>query len=132
MVKDESLKNYNILFIEDMDITRNIMHEVLGHFFKEVYTAIDGADALSKCIQHEGEIDLIVTDIEMPNMTGIELAKLVREKRPNLPIVFLSAFSDSEYIEKAKEIGIEYYLVKPVKAEDIIRVAKESLGIENN
>lgn len=62
---------------------------------------------------------LVILDIVMPDMDGIEVARVINEKEPR-PILFLSAYSDMEYIEKAKETNVLTYMVKPVKIEEMV------------
>lgn len=70
----------------------------------------------------KNDVDLAVCDISMPEMTGIELAKALKAIRPNILIVFITAFD--EYIRDANEINSDYYIVKPYKRETIIQMAE--------
>jgi two-component system, cell cycle sensor histidine kinase and response regulator CckA len=85
-----------VLLAEDEDSVRGLVREVLELAGYEVLDAANGAEALAAMEREGGEIDALVTDLKMPQMDGLELARRVRETRPDLPTIAISAYSDHE------------------------------------
>ncbi|MYL35756.1 response regulator [Pontibacillus yanchengensis] len=107
-----------ILLAEDESIVRmdtSMMLQDAG--FDVVGEAEDGEKAIS--LAHQLEVDLIIMDIKMPNLGGLKASKIIGDKY-NVPILLLTAYSQKEYIEKAKEANIVGYIVKPVSEEQFI------------
>lgn len=99
-----------ILIVDDEEMLRANIAESLRLYYAQVIEAKDGLEAYNYfCSTH---IDLIITDVYMPNMDGIELCHRVRETNSTLPIIILSGYND-KYI-KVKELPLIDYLVKPV------------------
>ena len=108
---------YTVVVADDEDELREavctmIPWEALG--FHLVGNASNGLDALE--LVERLEPDLLLTDIRMPFISGIELARQVREIRPAMHIAFLSGFDDFEYAKQAIKIGVAEYLLKPVSS----------------
>lgn len=102
----------DILYVED---DKALLHEtgsILSKIFKSVDTATNGAEGLLKFTKNR--YDLVITDIEMPELNGLELSKKIKEIDPQLPIVVISAYSNSSYLIEAINIGINYYILKPI------------------
>lgn len=100
-----------ILLVDDDRVILNVLAEGLRELAYEVATAMSGAEALQ--LAERGCCDLAVLDVRMPGMSGIELARELRE-RGDIPFVFLSAYGDEEIVRDATETGALGYLVKPV------------------
>lgn len=104
-------KELDVLYIEDDRSLREETQKILERIFRKVEVASDGATGLHKfktqCY------DLIVTDIEMPDMDGLEMARSIKSENSDVPIVVVSAYSNTEYLMDAVAIGINYYIMKP-------------------
>jgi len=111
-------KDLKILYVEDNDTTRETMTDVLVDLFKEVIVAVDGSDALAK--YDENKVDIILTDINMPKLNGIEMIRKIRETNKKIPILVLSAYSDSEYFLDTIRLGIDGYIIKPISSEQLL------------
>lgn len=83
-----------ILVVDDEQVIRNLLRVSLQRHGYGVLEASNGAEALALFDRHEHEIALLLTDVVMPEIGGVELAKEVATKRPELPVVFISAFCD--------------------------------------
>ncbi|MFQ3545459.1 response regulator [Halobacillus rhizosphaerae] len=97
-------------------------------------TAEDGKDAIKKIRESEA-IDLVVTDVRMPNMDGLELAGYLAENYPNIKILMISGYDDFKYAQRALKLGVQDYLLKPVDIEELLRVVtkiKNETTIERN
>ena len=119
----EILQKLTILIVEDENEIRKLMEEVMKSVFFEVYSAKNGDEGINKFKKFAP--DLIVTDIAMPIMDGLDMAKMINEISPTTPIIALSAFSDKEKLLKAIEVGVDKYILKPVDMDELL------LAIEN-
>jgi CheY-like chemotaxis protein len=108
----------DVLYIEDdrplQEETKNILERIFG----KVAVASDGESGLQKFkTQH---FDLVITDIEMPNMDGLEMARAIKSENGDLPIIVISAYSHTEYLMEAIAIGINYYVMKPITLPQLV------------
>jgi len=118
-VKDvELLKKFSVMHVEDDTSVRESLMRFLKRRFDTIYTAKDGAEGLEIYRRHQP--DIIITDIQMPVMDGIEMARQIKEINRNALIIVTTAFNEKPYLEKAKEIGIKEYLKKPVIKDDLM------------
>lgn len=116
----EKTKNLNMLFVEDSDIIRMSSVEFYEDIFNEVFIAVDGKDGLEIFFEHKDDIDLIITDISMPIMGGIEMAQKIREYSPNIPIFLLSAHSGEKQKVEIQDLNIQAFLEKPLNISNLI------------
>ena len=110
MQKDFS--KLTLLYVEDDDITRINAIEYLSDMFANVLEASDGLEAYQ--IYEEESIDIIITDIEMPKLNGLEMAKKIRKFDKKIPIIITTAFTTNEYLLEAVELQLIKYIAKPV------------------
>lgn len=115
MNKDDN-KNIKILYVEDDDIARENGVEYLENYFEHIYEAPDALSALKLYEKHHPHI--IVTDIQMPKLNGLEFVRRIRENDKKVQVIVITAFSDKDYLFKAIELQLVKYLVKPVKEEE--------------
>lgn len=119
----KGVKMYKLLIVDDESTIRN----GLSHFFpwselgyEVVGEAKNGLQALN--FIHKNQVDVVLCDIKMPVMTGIDLAKELYEQKTKINIVFLSAYKDFEYAQKALVYGVKNYVIKPTKYDDLAAV----------
>ena len=112
-----------ILVAEDEPIIRNLLNLILTKSGYNVLSATDGQEALQIASEHDYGIDMLVSDIQMPGMTGVELAKELERFRPNLPILLMSGFSQGMLI---LETGWSF-LEKPFFPSAMLQKVSESL-----
>jgi DNA-binding response OmpR family regulator len=113
----EYLRDKSVLYVEDeVDILNNISN-LLKRFFKKIYTATNGSDALD--IFYTNDIDILLVDIEMPKMSGIELIKEVRQTHENVKIIIISAYTKTDYLLESIEFNLSKYIVKPLTSDKI-------------
>jgi len=105
------LKELSVLYVEDNVETQDEIAFFLQKRVKNLFIASNGLDGL-QCFD-TNKIDIIVSDIQMPYLNGIEMAQKIKESAPELPIIFITAFNDPFYLQKAKEIGVLNYIQKP-------------------
>lgn len=111
--KYSKLKSKSILYVEDDLALRKSVAEIFANFFDKVLLASDGDEAYDIYIENQNSIDILVTDINMPNTNGIELGKHIRKYRRDLPIVIISAYTDTEYLLDSINLNILTYITKP-------------------
>lgn len=116
-------RNLTILFVEDDDATRVELKDFLGTFFPKIITASDGQEGWDKFNAHK--IDLIVTDITLPQLTGLELISMIRLRNSTIPILILSAHTESSYLLESIKYGVDGYLLKPFDLEQFLTVVSK-------
>ncbi len=117
------LKKHSILYVEDEpDIQANIA-EYLGNYFGRIHLSSDGEGALDQYNKHRP--DVLLLDINLPNLDGLSVAQEIREKDPTIKIIMLTAFTEKEKLLKATELKLTKYLIKPVAP----KIFKETLNL---
>jgi CheY-like chemotaxis protein len=124
-VSQSSMKQVRILVVESDHGSRSGLRRVLQHEGYEVVTAETGQSALS--IIRDEVVDLVVMDLRMPDMDGVDLICSLKALRASLPIVVASVVSGPESIQ-ATASTVEAYLIKPVDVEDLLQVVARSTG----
>ncbi len=121
------LKNITILYAEDEASLREITLNILKGFTKKQFVAKDGQEGLDLFKENEEEIDLIITDVNMPHMNGLEMIKEIKQINPNIPIIVATAFSNTEYLLEAIDIGVDKYVLKPIDMKKLLQTMSQSL-----
>jgi len=129
----ELLKTITVLYVEDELALQEEVFQNLSPFVKEIYRANDGKEGLEFYIENRDKINLIITDILMPNLSGIDMIDAIREIDSDIPVIYSTAFSDSEYLKKTIEQSVTGYIIKPIDIELLLKaIEKASLKIEND
>lgn len=126
------VKKLSLLYVEDDDNTREELEYFLQHKVKKLYVAKNGQEGFELFEKYQP--DLIVTDIQMPIMTGIKMIKLIKQINPNIPIIIATAYNDSENLFEAIKLNVTNYLIKPLNlfslSEVLASIAK-NIYLEN-
>lgn len=125
----EKLQSLSILYAEDEVGIRENISDSLAYYVKNVYQASNGEEAFELYIDKKP--DIILSDIHMPILNGIEFVKKVREIDRNIPIVMITAHTDKEYLLEAVELRMEKYIVKPIELEVLLEILKKCLETIN-
>ena len=121
------LKNKTLLYVEDdIKLQQNIL-EIFGNFFDKILVASDGDEAYDIYIENQNRIDIMITDINMPNTDGITLCKHIREFDKNLPIVIISAYTDTDYLLDSIDLNIITYITKPFTTKKVLSLMDKFL-----
>ncbi|EAJ8824108.1 response regulator transcription factor [Campylobacter jejuni] len=116
----QECKELIILVVEDEIKTRESLINVLSERFSKVIGAQNGDEGLKKFKKFKP--DLVITDIAMPIMDGLDMAREIKEISDDVPIVVLSAYSEKERLLRSIDIGIDKYLIKPIDIEELFKV----------
>lgn len=109
----EVAKDLKALYVEDQEEIRNFTKSILENFFREVIIAENGEKGLNTFLNDK--FDLIITDIQMPKMTGLEMIKEIRKSDEYIPVVITTAFNDEDYFLDSIELGVDRYILKPLE-----------------
>lgn len=101
-----------ILYVEDEEMVRDSFCRYFSRYFKYVDVAVDGEDGLSKV--KAKNYDIIITDIQMPKMNGIEMIKKIKEIQPSARFIVATAFSDTRYFIDSISLKVDKYIIKPI------------------
>jgi len=101
-----------LLYAEDDQESREIFAFILKEYFSNIYLATNGKEALA--LYHEKKPDILLLDISMPYLNGLDLAKIIRKDDPNTHIIMLSGHSEKEKLLSAVNLKLEAYLLKPI------------------
>ncbi len=126
------MKNITVLYVEDDEIARENGIEYLENYFDTIYDASNAIDALSLYNTHKP--DIIITDINMPKINGLEFVKKIREKDDTTQVIITTAYSDKEYLFQAIELKLIKYLVKPIEEkefEEALKICIENIKSNN-
>jgi len=117
-MKNRVLKDLKIILVEDEENLARLLKEAIGDNFHSFTVAKDGIEGIEffKKIRP----DIVITDIMMPRLDGLEMAKELKQMNPNIPIIILSAFSEKEKLLGAIDVGITKYFIKPFDAEELL------------
>jgi DNA-binding response OmpR family regulator len=132
-------KDISILFVEDDFSIRTETKELLEEIFSIVHVAVDGKDGLDKYLdfykEHNVYYDLVLSDIKMPNMDGIDLINAIYKENSKQIVLVLSAHNESEYLMKLVNMGIRQFILKPLDYNnflDVIFKINKDIYFENN
>jgi YesN/AraC family two-component response regulator len=126
------MNNYKLLYIEDEDEIRKEYADYFSIFFDTIYEACDGEDGWEKYIRYKP--DIIIADISMPKLNGLDLVKKIRKGDKKTQIIMLTAHSDEEKLFTAIGLNLVEYILKPMsrkKIKDTISKAIANIEDEN-
>jgi len=112
-----------LLYVEDNEYARESMMNVLEEFFGDVIIACDGQEGLEGF--ENNKIDLIITDINMPRLNGLEMIKEIRKTDTDVPILILSAYNESSFFLDSIKLGVDGYLLKPIVISQFMEILKK-------
>lgn len=111
-------KSFNVLYVEDNEGARVQTLKMLGNFFSNVTIAMNGLDGLEKF--KLSRYDLVLSDLNMPVMDGMEMIKNIRLIDEDVVTVVISAHNETSFIEDIEKYGVDGYMIKPVYFDEFI------------
>ncbi len=120
---DKLLKRYNVLYVDDDTKDCESLEAILKYYFKNVFIANDGREALN--IYKNNKCDLLIVDYDMPKMDGYELLSTIRQKDQKTQAIIVSAHDDKIKLKNAIKLNLIDYLVKPYELQELKDVLKK-------
>lgn len=115
----------SVLFVDDEKILRTVYEKLIGDKVQKIYIAENGQKGLELYQEHEP--DLVITDIKMPLMNGLDMTVMIKKINPKARVILLSAYSESHYFIRAIDIGVKVFLLKPVDNLKFYRILDEQV-----
>ncbi|WP_368028632.1 response regulator [Arcobacter sp. s6] len=119
------LKRLTLLYVEDDDIIRNELSQLLANFFSQVLVAKDGKEGLRTYLENQDNIDIVLTDINMPKYNGIDMVKKIRNIDNEISIIFATAYSDNEFLLDAIKLRVKEYIIKPIDIRNLLALLND-------
>ena len=113
------LKRFSILYVEDSKTMRRYVHDILNDLVKEIHLAKDGKEGIDQYLKLKP--DIIISDINMPNIDGLQMSKMIKNSDKEKPIILLTGFDKPENLKQAIKIGINSFVSKPIKDNELIK-----------
>ena len=117
----------SVLYVEDDDVTRRALGASLERLVARLWMADGGRAGLAAFREHAP--DLVITDITMPGMSGLEMAREMRALRADVPILVTTAYNDTAYLLEAIDIGVDGYVLKPVDFDRLFLLVRRNLAM---
>ena len=121
----KKMGEHSLLYIEDEQHVREHFNEFLSRYTKKLYVCKNAEEGLE--IYQKFMPSILLLDINLPGMNGIELATMIRKNDKKIRIIMLTAYTDKEFMLQAVELELTRYLVKPVKSEDLLLAFEKSI-----
>lgn len=136
MFDKEFLKTLTIMYVEDDESIRTSLSGILKKIFGEVVICNDGNDGVNQFkyykLERKTKIDAIISDINMPNLNGIDMVKEIRALDEEVPIIFTTAHGESNYLMEAIKLKVSYYALKPINTTELLQNVSKFCMIEHN
>lgn len=136
MFDKEFLKTLTVMYVEDDESIRNSLGSILKKIFGEVVICNDGNDGVNQfkyyTLERKTKIDAVISDINMPNLNGIEMVREIRAIDEEVPVVFTTAHGESNYLMEAIKLKVAYYALKPINTTELLQNVSKLCTIEHN
>ncbi len=129
---DISLNDIGILLVEDSKVALMQLNDFIKNRAKKVFTAENGKIGLETYIANKDAIDIVISDINMPEMDGLEMTKRIKELDYSTPIILVTAYNDEENLFEAINSGVDQYLTKPVDPTALLKGINKCITLINN
>jgi len=113
------LKDLRIIYLEDEELIKESVERTVSKFIKELVSFTNPIEALEFIENSDRKFDLIITDIQMPRMNGLDFIRELKSKNIDIPIVVITAFNTEEHLQACEELEVEEVITKPVNLIDL-------------
>jgi len=117
--------NITALYVEDELEVRDTLSSMIGDMFKNFITASNGKEGLETFIKNQDTIDIVITDINMPELNGLEMIEKINEVK-SVPVIITSAYNDNEFLHQAISLGVSSYVNKPINVKELFEELKKT------
>lgn len=117
-MKNKALKELKVLLVEDEENLARLLKGAIGDNFHSFTIAKDGEEGRDLFVKINP--DIVITDIEMPRLSGLDMAEELKQINPQIPIIILSAFSEKEKLFNAIDVGVTKYFLKPFDPDELL------------
>ncbi|UFU00785.1 response regulator [Radiobacillus kanasensis] len=119
--------SFKLLIVDDEPIIREGLKSTIpwDSYGMEVVDVVEDGEAALEWMENHNAIDLVLTDVRMPNMDGLQLATHLTSRFPNVKIVMISGYDEFKYAQQAIQLGVEDYLLKPVDVDELVQVVEK-------
>lgn len=114
----------SILIVDDESTMRSLLEKILAREGYQMYTARNGVAALEHL--SERKFDIVISDMKMPEMSGFELLKRIKEEYPGVGVIIMTAYGDTYTVKDALLLGADEYITKPFKSYEISLVVERA------
>ncbi len=121
-----------ILLVDDEELLRNSVADILNHLGYEVVTAFDGQDAVEYYQKFGKDVDLVIMDLTMPRLNGAESFKVIKEINPDVKVILSTGYSPTDKTQKMLNAGVVGFIQKPYIARQLSKVIAKALGNSND
>ena len=136
MFDKEFLKTLTIMYVEDDESIRGSLSGIFKKIFGEVIICNDGNDGVNQfkyyTQERKSKIDAVVSDINMPNLNGIDMVKEIRTIDQEIPVIFTTAHGESSFLMEAIKLKIAYYALKPINTTELLQNISKFCMAEHN
>ena len=120
--------NERLLVVDDEETITHMLHAVLAELGYQVKVTNRSDVALQLFREHPNDFDLLITDMTMPHLTGLDLIEHVFAIRPDMPVILCTGFSELINREKATALGIHSFLMKPIAIDKLLQAIRKTLA----
>ncbi len=124
---ENMLKKFTILYAEDEIELRELIFSLLKPIVKKIFLAKDGQEGLELYQKNYNEIDIIITDVNMPKLSGLEMCEKIRLLNKTIPIIITTAHNDNDFLQKSIELGVSRFVKKPIDVNALVQIIQTVL-----
>ena len=121
------IKTLNVLYVEDSKVTQILFESIVKNLVKNIIFANDGQDGYEKFLNNE--VDIIITDYEMPNKNGLDMIENIRKKNTEIPIILVSAIEDLNIITRALNLDVDSFVKKPINKNELLQSIEKTAKV---
>ena len=123
--------NYNILIVEDDDVSYLLLSEILSSYPLKITRALDGEEAIMHFSQNKSNFDLVLMDIKLPKINGYDATQAIKGIYPSIPIIAVTAYAHSQGIIDCYNSGCDDFISKPFDINRIVKLVEQYLVLRN-
>jgi len=123
--------NYNILVVEDDDVSYMLLTEILSSYPVKLFRANDGEEAIEVFQNEKSSYDLVLMDIRLPKLNGYNATQKIKEINPSIPVIAVTAYAHSQGIIDCFDSGCDDFIAKPFDINKIVKLVEHYLVLRN-